>query len=345
MSQVLLIDDELLVIEAIKRNVDWKSCGVSEVFLCDNGFQAQQILVEHEIDLVISDIQMPGMDGLDFGKWLKDSYPDTALLYLSGYAEFEYARTAMTLGAEDYILKPVNYPVLQKKVKTVVAALEQERKRKLKIDFKIWAKLLNEGDTQQLEARVESAIASFSADGQIDPELLQNLYNHFAQTVYSYVDEAYESRFVLLQDEKLRALKANALRSVENYRSYYRSLLERIREFQEAEQSKDVMLSVKKYIDSHIGEKITRTELADLIFYNENYLSRRFREVVGCSISTYITEKRLAVSKRLLTQTSLSVSEIGEKVGYETTAYFIRIFKQQTGKTPNEYRKEKKQET
>ena len=104
--------------------------------------------------------------------------------------------------------------------------------------------------------------------------------------------------------------------------------------------SNDVISEAKKYIEEHLGEKISRSEIADYVFLNENYLSRLFHKEVGCSISKYILEKRLALSKKLLIQTKLSVSEIGEKVGYDTTTYFVRIFKQETGKTPNEFRKD-----
>lgn len=342
MSQVLLIDDELLVIEAIKCNVDWDACGVSRVFLCDNGFEAQTIMNTHEIDLVISDVQMPGMDGLDFARWVREYFPDVALLFISGYAEFEYARTAITLGAEDYVLKPVNYPALQEQVNRIMSAREKERKQKLNIDYKRWLALLEERNTNQLEAFMESLTDSIYIDGREDSELLQTLYNHFDQILYSYIAASFETRFVILQDEKLSRLKSEAPRSAEHFRAFYRYLFEKIGSNPDNEESKNVIQDVVKYIDAHIGEKVYRSQLADLVFYNENYLSRRFREEVGCSISTYIMEKRLEVSKKLLMQTRLSITEIGEQVGYDNTAYFIRIFKQQTGKTPNEFRKDRK---
>ena len=342
MSRVLLIDDELLVVEAIKCNVDWDACGVSEVFLCDNGFEAQAIMNEHEIDLVISDVQMPGMDGLDLGRWLMETYPDTALIFISGYAEFEYARTAITLGAEEYVLKPVNYQALQEKVKRIIASQEKKRKQNLNVDLKKWAGLLEEHDTAQLGSIIETIMGDLYVDGNIDTELLRTLYYHFVQATFSYIGSAPETRFVILQDEKLTGLKDEALTSADSFRAYYSYFLEKISDNQDAEQSKNVIQDVVKYIDSHIGEKLYRSQLAELVFYNENYLSRRFREEVGCSLSTYIMEKRLEASKKLLTQTNLSITEIGERVGYDSTAYFIRIFKQQTGKTPNEFRKNMK---
>ena len=158
--------------------------------------------------------------------------------------------------------------------------------------------------------------------------------------MYYYIGESYDTRISIVQDETLRKLQMNALRSVEDFRQYYHYFLERVEEHQQFGVSNDVISEVKKYIDEHISEKISRSEIADYVFLNENYLSRLFHKEVGCSISKYILEKRLALSKKLLIQTKLSVSEIGERVGYDTTTYFVRIFKQETGKTPNEFRKD-----
>ena len=104
----------------------------------------------------------------------------------------------------------------------------------------------------------------------------------------------------------------------------------------------DVVGVVKKYIDEHLAEKISRPDIAEYVALNENYLSRLFHKEIGCSISDYILRKRVNMAKKLLISTKLSVSAIGERVGYDTTTYFIRLFKREVGKTPKEYRKEMK---
>ena len=174
----------------------------------------------------------------------------------------------------------------------------------------------------------------------MDAETLQGIYNNFVQMMYYYIGEEYDTRITITQDETLQKMQTNALHSVEDFRQYYRYFLKLVKEYQSMGASNDVISEAKKYIDEHLGEKISRSEIADYVFLNENYLSRLFHKEVGCSISKYILEKRLALSKKLLIQTKLSVSEIGEKVGYDTTTYFVRIFKQETGKTPNEFRKD-----
>jgi len=208
------------------------------------------------------------------------------------------------------------------------------------IDFKKWSMLLETHDIAQLESAIEFTIHSIVIDGNMDAEMLLNLYNNFVQMMYYYIGEEYDTRITIVQDETLKGLQTNALHSVEEFREYYHYFLQRVSDYQKAGTSNDVISEVKKYIDEHIGEKISRSDIADYVFLNENYLSRLFHKEVGCSISNYILDKRLALSKKLLIQTKLSVSEIGERVGYDTTTYFIRIFKQETGKTPNEFRKD-----
>ena len=113
MAQILLLDDEILVVEAIRENICWESCGVDQVFLCDNVRDAKQIVELNDIALVITDIEMPGEDGLAFARWLREYDADISVMFLTGYAEFSYARAAVSLKAEDYILKPVRYASLR----------------------------------------------------------------------------------------------------------------------------------------------------------------------------------------------------------------------------------------
>lgn len=120
MRQVLILDDEPLMVQAIKKNIDWELCGVSRVFLCCGAREAIEILSRQAIDLVVSDIEMPGTDGLAFAAWIRSSLPDTPIIFLTAHAEFEYAQAAIKLRVEDYILKPVKYPELQKKIAAVL---------------------------------------------------------------------------------------------------------------------------------------------------------------------------------------------------------------------------------
>ena len=102
--------------------------------------------------------------------------------------------------------------------------------------------------------------------------------------------------------------------------------------------NKEVVLRIKKYIDEHLSYSITRQEIAECVFLNKDYVSRIFKEETGTSIVDYIIKKKIYVACELLSTTKLSVSKVAECIGYTHMPYFSKIFKKETGMTPNEYR-------
>lgn len=106
MIEILAVDDEPLVLLAIKSLVDWEAEGMRIAHECGNGKAALEWLRDHgEIDIVITDVDMPVMDGLSFAQALRDGGNEVATVFLSSYRNFEYARQAFKTGAVDYILK------------------------------------------------------------------------------------------------------------------------------------------------------------------------------------------------------------------------------------------------
>ena len=108
MYRILLVDDEILVRDAIKENIDWEGIGCQLVGDCENGQQAAEFVKEHPVDIVLTDILMPYMDGMELSHFLHDNYPDIVIVIFSGFGEFEYAKKAMQYGVKHYLLKPCN---------------------------------------------------------------------------------------------------------------------------------------------------------------------------------------------------------------------------------------------
>ncbi len=106
--KVILVDDEEEVREAIRRRIDWEEIGFTVVGTAENGEEALELAENCEPDVVMTDIQMPFMDGLTLLKKLKERLPDIRSVIFSGYDDFEYAKEAIKLEAEEYILKPVD---------------------------------------------------------------------------------------------------------------------------------------------------------------------------------------------------------------------------------------------
>lgn len=107
MYTVLLTDDEKSVTESLKNNVPWVNLGVETILTASDGYQAMDILNKNLVDLLITDIRMPRMDGLDLLKHVRVQYPDIHCILLTAYGEFDYAMQALKLGVDNYLMKPM----------------------------------------------------------------------------------------------------------------------------------------------------------------------------------------------------------------------------------------------
>ena len=123
---VLLVDDEEVVIEAIMKKLNWEDLGFSVVGYANNGVKALEMVEEYQPDVVMTDINMPYMSGMELAQHIKTGYPTTKLLILTGFDDFEYAKEAVHLEVEEYILKPINSIELTKVFGKLKEKLDQE---------------------------------------------------------------------------------------------------------------------------------------------------------------------------------------------------------------------------
>ena len=107
MYKVLLVDDEALTREAIGENIPWGELGFELVESCENGRDAMEAIRQRKPDLVLTDICMPYVDGIELARYIFENCPDTRTIIISGYDEFEYAKQAVRYQVMEYILKPI----------------------------------------------------------------------------------------------------------------------------------------------------------------------------------------------------------------------------------------------
>ena len=135
MYTLLLVDDEEEVIEVIARKVKWEELGFSVIGHANNGYKALEMLEEVQPDVVMTDIKMPYMDGLKLCGHIKERYPATKILLFTGFDDFEYAKEAVHLEIEEYILKPLNLAEITKVFENLRQKLDQERNEKRNADL------------------------------------------------------------------------------------------------------------------------------------------------------------------------------------------------------------------
>ncbi|MGN0313911.1 MAG: response regulator [Fusicatenibacter sp.] len=126
MYQVMLVDDEKYIRKSIRNRVNWGKCGVSVTGEAQNGKEALELLGVLQPQIVLVDIRMPLMDGLSFIAEAKKRYPNIHYIILSAYSDFEYARQAIRMGVEDYILKPVNPTEVEQLLEKIVHELKEK---------------------------------------------------------------------------------------------------------------------------------------------------------------------------------------------------------------------------
>ncbi|MBB6734786.1 response regulator transcription factor [Cohnella zeiphila] len=130
MYTLLIVEDENKTREALMEYVPWEKWGVSELLEAGNGQEALKIAREMEPDIVITDIRMPVMDGVELSGHLCTELPDTAIIMLSAYSELNYLKSAMRTKSVDYLLKPVDMAELEQAVQSAIRRIEESESRR-----------------------------------------------------------------------------------------------------------------------------------------------------------------------------------------------------------------------
>lgn len=252
---ILVVDDEPRTRQGIRQTLEVWAAGRYIVETAENGIDARERLLHGRVHLLITDVRMPEVSGLDLIRSLEGQVRKPVIIVISGYAEFDYVQQALRLGAVNYLLKPLDKEEL---VQVVEAALkqEEEQQRREKLEKLVDHKLLEiDPDTAGMGEPVKEALA---------------------------------------------------------------------------------------YVEQHLHEQLTMAEVAGRIHLNASYFSVLFKEQTGVPFSEYLSRLRIQRAKELLLQTSLPIVEIGERVGYRTDKYFIKVFKSMEDMSPSRYRHQMK---
>ena len=237
MYNFIVVEDEYLLRENFAYMLEWEKVGFCVAGTFANGLDAYNyISTNKNVHLVVSDIRMPIMSGLDFVEKLHNEYPDIVVILISGFNDFEYVRTAMKYKVFDYLQKPTSY---------------------------------------------EDIVDVF---GRARDEL----------------DKKYSS-----------------------------------------EKRYDNKITVAlNYIESHIADDISLECVAEHIGMSSVYFSKFFKQSTGKKYIEYIKEKRIMLAMKHLSDSTLKINEICDMVGYKSMHHFLKVFREYTGISPSDYRKQ-----
>ena len=127
MVKVYLVEDEIIIRQSIKNSIDWEKEGYEFVGDASDGELALPVILKEKPDILITDIRMPFMDGLELSRMVKAELPDIKIVILSGYDDCEYAKQAIKIGVAEYLLKPVSSAVLLEHLSEIAEKVRDER--------------------------------------------------------------------------------------------------------------------------------------------------------------------------------------------------------------------------
>ncbi|NLK27379.1 MAG: response regulator [Clostridiales bacterium] len=247
MLKVFLVEDEIVVREGIKNNVSWAENDFVFCGEASDGELAYPMIQKIRPDIVITDIRMPFMDGLQLSRLLKKEMPWIKIIILSGYEEFEYAQEAIEIGITQYLLKPISGLELMKCMRNVRSIILKEQEEKLNLArYKKEMKEYEEDEKRRLFHDIinhkESLVNILERGKELNLELSAMTYNivlfkvsenrkvdgapnHLSE-VMQKLDTIFEEqeqviRFNLLFDEMALLIKGNSVEEVKKIRDHY----------------------------------------------------------------------------------------------------------------------------
>jgi two-component system, response regulator YesN len=253
MITILIVDDEEEVLFTLHDIVSKQKSEEMTLLTSTFSQQAKDLLQTQVIDILISDINMPGLNGFDLSVIAKKNNPQCRVIFITGYDNFEYAYNALKGGCDDFILK------------------------------------INS------EAEIFNSISKTIVEIKKEKKLLEAAMNL----------------------ERLNQLSKPASQDINK---------------------SDPIAYVKNYIWTNFNKEISLNLLASTVYLHPAYLSRLFKQTTNVTITDYLSHVRIEKAKELLLEAHMKIQDISHAVGIESPVYFGRIFKKETGLTPQEYR-------
>lgn len=326
MNHILVVDDEPLMRTWLSKSIPKHSTCFDVPNTAQDGIEAIEYLKQAAYDVVITDIKMPGMDGLSLAKFIQENYPDTVVIIISGFNDFAYARKAIQYGVKDYLLKPL-------------------------VDDDL-IKLLND-ISKRLQKHTPTLLANPTEEERANPRamlfraILEDDSNGIYQgyKVFSSTDTDPMLPYAcVIQAALLPIARDNAVLPTEAHSRNYRQNLAAVSLCKKYNWTPFFGNNGDTYI---VAEGETKAALIANLHYcnvNSSYLSNLFHKQLGISYSKYLMQIRMERAAAYLKDSpETKIYEIGEKLGFVSTKHFISVFKKYYGVSPTTYQKEQRE--
>lgn len=342
-SSIVIVEDEHLERQAIKSILTKELGEPCELLEACTGQEAIDIIDTHGFDLMLLDLSIPRPSGLEVLRYLREKNDDAKVVITTAHDDFNMAREAITLKADEYLLKPIRVEALVKTVRACLASGSGTGQRCKELTQSIfqfcaqgmfqdsiilvrdhlgWIYAQQDGNTRQLFFETAEALEQLAQKKGLASESLHNEVNRLKNmnTGAQNCSNVFEVFFRML--DHLFSASRKHLGNVP-----------------------DTMQKILGYIERNISRGVTLEETAEHCHMSSSYLSRLFKKNTGVNFVCYATERRMALAKELLEKSDLSVTTIALELSYNDVQYFYKSFKKVFGMSPTEFRKQAKFES
>ncbi|MFD0717477.1 response regulator [Paenibacillus sp. GCM10027626] len=343
--RILVVDDELIIRKGIIKLLETLYQAGASLDEARNGEEAMQKVAEHKPDLIITDIQMPIMNGLELIGALRNAYPDIEWVILTGYAEFAYVQQALRHQVADYLLKPVTQENLNEVISKVL--LKDPAKWTSRMDMASIS-IIKDIVTSLVKAVISENVPEL--DSALDKWRIYCQEQEFPliqiKQMMGYVQLLFRSELFLniklSAPDESSAINQSSMsieELLDKWRDYLLAQMAAVAD-NRAPRNKRIVDDVLLYIEQNYHDPgLGLSVLADRTGVTTAYLSKIFREVMRKPITQYIGEFRLEQARRLLKEDETAkINAIAEQCGFQDYPYFSKVFKKFFGISPLEFR-------
>lgn len=346
MYSVLLVDDEPWAIEGLQMFVDWEGLGFRICGVCENGAEALATARQLMPDVIVTDIRMPEVDGLELiGQLRGESAAPAEFIVLSAYSEFAFAKRAMQLGVHHYLLKPIIEEEAAEVLTQIRVRLDVSRAYRHAADNGAEETALPTLAVQRMKDVLQ---AIEDADRERAANVIDSLFQELDSRSSEWVELFAGSLTVrcgkliresggdpcqLLSPEPdigLASVRMRILSYMEQVVAALQSLRER--------RPGSTIAEIDRYICEYYRNPLSIRDIAGRFYLNPVYLGKAYQEKFGCGILERMHDLRISEACERLRGTTEPISAISEQIGYSHYHHFLQHFERRTGRKPAEYR-------
>jgi len=351
--RLIIADDEDLIRTGLLCRNNWKEMGFEVVATLEDGSDVLALMEKERIDVVLTDICMYQVTGLEVARVIQEKYPWVKVVLLSGFREFEYAREAIRCGVYEYLLKPIDYEKLRLIFKKIKEELDQTAQEELLL------KCFGEEEYDQLLQLIRLVADSVVGEGEENWRAYARLKPVLRESPAEIRDIVVKRMLRTLQTKLFQkdpgladkfAQKLNTIQRMQRGESLDTSLVELFRQLNDELVSKNLISTARSegnayiqkargYIGNHLGENFTYKDVAEFVHLSPRHFIRLFRSETGETFSDYVFRTRMEAAIRLLEEKKIRPEDVGEAVGYHDDKYFQQLFRKYTGCLLSEYRR------